>query len=263
MWRQVTGLSEQASPTVRNDAGDSVKSSITHTWLADRLNNPLLPTRGYLVKTISELAGWGPLKGDVAFLKSEMVTSSAIPIPIPGVKGDSGVSLTAGLRGGVLLPLSLGFGGSAQPSRINDRFILGGPTDVRGFKIGGLGPHDGSDSVGGDVYAAGSAGLLMPLPRMGKDTPLRLQLFANAGRLLPLHDPKGKGRAGEEKNTLRELSSSVRRLGDALPSTSVGLGIVYAHPVARFELNFSLPMVVRRGEESRKGLQFGVGIEFL
>jgi len=55
----------------------------------------------------------------------------------------------------------------------------------------------------------------------------------------------------------------VRRLGDALPSTAIGLGLVYAHPVARFELNFSLPVVVRRGEESRKGLQFGVGINFL
>lgn len=263
VWRQVTGLAEKASPTVRNDAGDSVKSSITHTWLADRLNNPLLPTQGYLVKTISEIAGWGPLKGDVAFLKSEVETTGAIPIPIPGIKGDSGVSLSAGLRGGVLLPLSLGFGGPTKPSRINDRFILGGPTDVRGFKIGGLGPHDGNDSVGGDVYAAGSANLLMPFPRVGKDSPLRLQIFANAGRLLPLHDPKGKGRAGEEENTLRELSTSVRRLGDALPSTAVGLGIVYAHPVARFELNFSLPVVVRRGEESRKGLQFGVGINFL
>jgi outer membrane protein insertion porin family len=82
MWRQVTGLSERASASVRNDAGDSVKSSVTHTYLADRLDNPLLPTRGYLVKTISELAGWGPLKGDVAFLKSEFVSSGAVPIPI-------------------------------------------------------------------------------------------------------------------------------------------------------------------------------------
>jgi outer membrane protein insertion porin family len=262
VWRQVTGLGERASPTVRHDAGDSVKSSITYTWLADRLNHPLLPSRGYLIKTISEVAGWGLLKGDVAFWKTEVETTGALPVPIPGIKGDSGVSLTGGLRGGFLLPLALGFSGQVKPSRINDRFILGGPTDVRGFKIGGLGPHDGGNSVGGDVFAAASANLLMPLPRVGKDSPLRLQVFANAGRLLPLQDPKGKGRAGEE-NTLRELSSSVRRLGDALPSTAIGLGLVYAHPVARFELNFSLPVVVRRGEESRKGLQFGVGINFL
>lgn len=262
MWRQVTGLGEKASPTVRNDAGDSVKSSITHTWVADRLNHPLLPSRGYLIKTISEIAGLGPLKGDVGFWKSEIETTGAVPIPIPGIKGESGLSLTAGLRGGLLFPLAVGFAGPSKPSRINDRFILGGPTDVRGFKIGGLGPHDGSDSVGGDVYAAGSANLLMPFPRVGRDAPLRLQVFANAGRLLPLQDPKGKGKAGEE-NTLKSLTSSIGRLGDALPSTAVGLGVVYAHPVARFELNFSLPVVMRRGEEGRKGLQFGVGINFL
>lgn len=263
VWRQITGLGEKASPTVRNDAGDSVKSSITHTWLADRLNHPLLPSRGYLIKTVSEIAGWGPLKGDVGFLKSEIVTTGALPIPIPGIKGDSGVSLTAGLRSGFLLPLPVGFGGASQPSRINDRFILGGPTDVRGFKMGGLGPHDGSDSVGGDVYAAGSANLLVPFPRVGKDAPLRLQLFANAGRLLPLKDSKGKGKAEAGKSVQKDFYSTVSQLGDGLPSTAVGVGVVYAHPVARFELNFSLPLVMRRGEEGRKGLQFGVGINFL
>jgi outer membrane protein insertion porin family len=38
---------------------------------------------------------------------------------------------------------------------------------------------------------------------------------------------------------------------------------VYAHPMARFEINFSLPLVSRAKEETRKGLSFGVGIEFL
>ena len=44
---------------------------------------------------------------------------------------------------------------------------------------------------------------------------------------------------------------------------AAGFGIVYAHPVARFELNFGLPLIMRRGEEGRKGLQFGVGLNFL
>jgi outer membrane protein insertion porin family len=38
---------------------------------------------------------------------------------------------------------------------------------------------------------------------------------------------------------------------------------VYAHPVARFELNFGLPVIVRRGELVTKGVQLGVGINFL
>ncbi|KAN0117890.1 Surface antigen domain containing protein [Hyaloscypha variabilis] len=254
VWRQITGLQSNASPTVRHDAGDTVKSSITHTWLADRRNHPFLPSRGYLVKTISELAGWGPLQGDVAFWKSEVETSGAVAIPIPGIKGDSGVSFTAGLRAGVLYPLAVGLGSETKHSRINDRFQLGGPTDVRGFKISGLGPRDGPDAVGGDVYAAGSANLLIPFPRVGKDTPLRLQLFANAGRLLALKD---------KKTTSESVYSTVAQLGDGIPSVAAGVGVVYAHPVARFELNFSLPLVMRRGEEGRKGLQFGVGINFL
>ena len=130
---------------------------------------------------------------------------------------------------------------------------------MRGFKISGLGPRDGVDAVGGDIYAAGSLGLLMPFPRVGKDTPLRLQLFANAGRLLALKDA-----GADSKSTQKNVYSTFGQLADgSLPSLAVGLGVVYAHPVARFELNFALPLVVRRGEEGRKGLQFGVGINFM
>jgi outer membrane protein insertion porin family len=255
VWRQITALAGDASSTVRHDAGDSVKSSISYTWLSDKRNHPFLPTTGYLMKTISEIAGWGPLRGDVAFWKSEIETAGAVPVSLPWVKGDSGVSLTGGFRAGMLYPLPTGFGSETKSSRINDRFQLGGPTDVRGFKISGLGPRDGPDAVGGDVYAAASANLLMPLPRVGKDTPLRLQLFANAGRLLALKDT-GKG-------TPNNVYSTIAQLGDGIPSLAGGVGLVYAHPVARFELNFSLPFVLRRGEEGRKGLQFGVGINFM
>jgi outer membrane protein insertion porin family len=254
-WRQITNLAAGASPTVRNDAGDSVKSSISHTWTSDRRDHPLLPSRGYLLKTVSEIAGWGPLRGDVAFWKSEIETNAALAIPIPGIQGESGISFSTGVRAGMLYPLPVGFRGAAQPSRVNDRFQLGGPTDIRGFNIGGLGPRDGPDGVGGDFYAAFSSNLLFPFPRVGKDTPLRLQLFANGGRLLALKDKGG--------NTSNSVYSTIASLGDGLPSLAAGVGVVYAHPIARFELNFSLPLVVRRGEDARKGLQFGVGINFL
>jgi outer membrane protein insertion porin family len=126
---------------------------------------------------------------------------------------------------------------------------------VRGFKMGGLGPRDGPDAVGGDIFAAGSANLLFPVPRVGKDKPLRFQIFGNAGRLLAL---SGKG-----ENTQKNIYNTVAQLGHGAPSLSAGVGLVYAHPAARFELNFSLPIVTRSGEEARKGLQFGVGINFL
>ncbi|KAK5017645.1 hypothetical protein LTR60_001848 [Cryomyces antarcticus] len=264
MWRQVTGLAENASATVRADAGDSFKSSLTHTWINDHRDVPLLPSRGYLLKTTSEIAGFGLLRGDVAFGKLEAETQAALPIPLPGIQGDSGVSFTAGLRGGLLYPLTLGGGDMPAQSRLNDRFQLGGPTDVRGFRLSGLGPRDGPDAVGGDVYAAGGASLLVPFPRVGKDTPLRFQMFVNGGRLLALKNTaREKGGAMDSGAVSRSVKSAVKELANGLPSCAAGVGVVYAHPVARFELNFSLPLVLRKGEEGRKGLQFGVGLSFL
>lgn len=271
-WRQITGLSAAASPTVRADAGDSMKSALTYTFTRERRDNPMLPQSGYLLKAITELAGVGPLRGDVAFSKSEVEVAGALPVPLPGVSSNrTGISVGGGLRFGILYPLSLGWSpkGEVIPSLINDRFQLGGPTDVRGFKLGGLGPRDGDDSVGGDVFAAGSVNMLLPLPRTGADSPLRFQLFANGGRLVSLEN-KVRAREKESKG-LAMAPSSVRsgmvkalsELANGLPSMAAGFGLVYAHPVARFELNFSLPLVLRRGEQGRKGLSIGVGINFL
>lgn len=265
-WRQMTGLAEKASPTVRADAGDSFKSSISHTWTRDTRDLPMMPSRGSLLRTTSEIAGFGPLKGDVAFGKFELDSQAAIPIPIPGIAGDSGISFTAGLRGGLLYPLTPSGESSPAHSRLNDRFQLGGPTDVRGFRLSGLGPRDGQDAVGGDVYAAGGASILFPLPRVGKETPLRFQTFINGGRLLALKDSRGSQERERPMNA-GDVSGSVAQtlaeLGNGLPSTAAGFGLVYAHPAARFEVNFSLPLVLRRGEEGRKGVSFGVGLSFL
>ena len=87
------------------------------------------------------------------------------------------------------------------------------------------------------------------------------KFFANGGRLLALKKSDTEGRdGGKAKQT---LSSTVAELGNGLPSMAAGFGLIYAHPVARFELNFSLPLVLRKGEEGRKGLQFGIGINML
>ncbi len=268
-WRQVTGLSQSASPTVRQDTGDTVKSAIKHTFHRERRDNPQLPQDGYMLRSMLEVAGFGPLGGDVAFSKGELEMSGAIPIPLPGSKERTGISIGAGFRTGMLWPLPLGYNlaGKALPSRINDRFLLGGPTDVRGFKLGGLGPHDGQDSVGGDLFAAGSVNVLLPLPYKGPDSGLRFQVFANAGRLVALQDegrskkldPQGMRPGAVGKGMFRAFKD----LASGAPTMAAGVGLVYAHPVARFELNFSLPLVLRRGEVGTKGLQLGVGINFL
>jgi outer membrane protein insertion porin family len=261
-WRQITGLAENASPSVRGDAGDSVKSSVSYSWVNDQRDNPVVPSRGYYARIFNEIAGFGLLQGDVSFWKSEFETQGALPINLPILKGPSGISLTTSFRGGILLPLGSDSDRRPQMSRINDRFQLGGPGDVRGFRLSGLGPHEGPDALGGDVYAAGSINLLAPLPRLGADNPFRLQAFVNAGRLVALQTPQGESPKthGEARDS---LAASISELKNGLPSAAAGIGLVYAHPAARLELNFSLPLVLRRGEEGRKGLQLGIGINLM
>ena len=184
------------------------------------------------------------------------------------------MSFSAGLRAGIVCPLPLGGLDEAErqavrPSRINDRFFLGGATDVRGFRENGLGPRDGDDAVGGDLYVAGGASLFVPLPRLGADSPFRFQAFVNGGRLVGLQGIGGEGAgAGAEAggggvSVKQSVVDAIREIGDGYPSIAAGVGLVYAHPVARFELNFALPLVRRAEEKGRKGLQFGVGVDFL
>jgi outer membrane protein insertion porin family len=166
------------------------------------------------------------------------------------------------LRAGLLYPLGIGTDPTPQPSRLNDRFQIGGPTDVRGFRVSGIGPRDGTDALGGDVYAAGSANLLVPVPGVGKHHPLRFQVFVNGARSLALKESERE--ASMDGTAVRKsVYSTVAELGNGLPTMAAGLGLVYAHPAARFELNFSLPLVVRKGEDARKGFQFGIGMEYL
>jgi outer membrane protein insertion porin family len=251
------------------DAGDSIKSAIKYTCYRERRDNPQLPQNGYMVRSAWELAGVGPLGGDVAFSKSELELGGAIPVTLPGVQGRTGISIGGGLRFGMLWPLPLGFDifGKAPPSRLNDRFQLGGPADVRGFKVGGLGPHDGQDSAGGDMFAAGSVNLLLPLPYKGPDSGLRFQVFANGGRLVALRTKdaqKPESRQGMDTDSVRTgMIAAMKDLVTERPSMAAGVGLVYAHPVARFELNFSLPIDLRRGEVGTKGFQVGVGINLL
>jgi outer membrane protein insertion porin family len=47
------------------------------------------------------------------------------------------------------------------------------------------------------------------------------------------------------------------------PSVSVGLGLVYDFDPVRVEVNFGMPIAKSGKEEGRRGVQVGMGVEFL
>lgn len=73
----------KAPYSMREAAGQSVKSSVSHTFLVDSRDDRLFPTRGFYLKAAHEIAGFG---GDASFLKSETHAQVSRPI-FPGAVG--------------------------------------------------------------------------------------------------------------------------------------------------------------------------------
>ncbi|KAF7323698.1 Bac-surface-Ag domain-containing protein [Mycena kentingensis (nom. inval.)] len=246
--RNIGHLLPAASVAIREEAGQTVKSSLTHTFVLDNRNDSLMPTKGFYLRTLNELAGLG---GDAAFVKSEVNTNISRPV-YPGVS----LSFTA--RSGFILGLA------GKPTLFSDRFQLGGPSSIRSFRTSGMGPRDahlsspsaspstapfsGADSLGGEVFWSAGLSVISNLPRR-PEWPLKAHAWVNAGRL----DNVDRSRpVGETLTTL------IRR-----PAVSAGVGVVYTLPPARLELNFGLPLVASGSDATRRGLQLGVGLEFL
>ncbi|KAI0064868.1 hypothetical protein BV25DRAFT_1914028 [Artomyces pyxidatus] len=230
--RHIGSLTPTASISVREAAGHTVKSSIFHSWSLHTRNGTITGTQGFRAKLRHEFAGLG---GDALFYKVE-AEGHAIREVL------SGVHLSLSAAGGILNSLN-------GPSYMSDRFQLGGPTSVRMFRANAMGPQDGADYVGGDVFWAAGASVISNLP--GKaHWPIKTHLFVNAGQLEPLRPSTNTFR----DNVLASVSS---------PSISAGVGLIYTFDPIRLEINFGVPIAARKSDGFRRGLQAGMGIEFL
>ncbi|KAJ1302086.1 hypothetical protein OPQ81_000918 [Rhizoctonia solani] len=132
---------------------------------------------------------------------------------------------------------------SGEAIQFRSLHALGGPTSLRMFRPNEMGPRDKNDSVGGDMYWAVGASIIGPLPRK-PDWPLKTHLFINAGRL----------DAYDTKQIARSLTT---------PSISAGIGLVYMLNPVRVELNFGVPIAASVSDGVRKGIQVGIGMDFL
>ena len=145
-FRHIRSLTPTASLTMRAAAGETLKSSIFHSWAFDSRDDKVTATRGHYLKLYHEFAGLG---GDASFYKTEVEGQISRPLAWGGAKnitqvgqavgqpeGSGGVSVSFGAKGGLLLGLN-------KPLLFSDKFQLGGPTSVRSYKVNGLGPHDG------------------------------------------------------------------------------------------------------------------------
>lgn len=186
--------------SMREAAGQSIKSSVYHSWTRDTRDDRLLGTRGAYAKFFHELAGAG---GDTSFYKAEAqgqlarsLFSGVVSCPGSLDRGSPDhaavQTLSLAARSGAMWH----FGGK---SCFSDRFQLGGPVSVRMFRMNGMGPHDGggltsfcyndlgltvklADSLGGNLFWSAGLSLISDIPRK-PHWPVKTHLFVNAGRL--------------------------------------------------------------------------------
>ncbi|KAH7100294.1 surface antigen-domain-containing protein [Auriculariales sp. MPI-PUGE-AT-0066] len=234
--RNICNLTPTASLSIREQARPTVKSAVSHSFTYDtRVETPSGRLGAYF-KVSEELAGLG-LQGDAVHAKGEVISQLGRVI-FPGLVA------SVGLRGGILCSLN------DKPSLYSDRFQLGGPLTVRSMRHGGLGPRDGPDALGGDLYWAAGASLIADIPRRPQ-WPLKTHAFLNAGRLDALRRRPGQPLIDDIRASL------------GMPSITAGVGLIFTHGPARAEINFGVPLVAAQSDRLVRGMQFSVGLDFL
>ena len=163
----------EASLAVKESAGTRLTSQVGYSLSYNTLDNPRNPTQGVYGELRQDIAGAG---GDARFVKTTAEGRYFHPIwdDVVGFAKIQGGNVTA-------------YGGTTL--RITENFNLG-PSLVRGFAPGGIGPRDMSAgmnnriaSLGGTNFVGGSVELQFPFFGVPKDLGLKAAVFADAGTL--------------------------------------------------------------------------------
>lgn len=216
---QVNHVSLLASSIIRQQAGNSIASTITHTIAYDRRDSRIAPTSGYIVSLSNSYAG---LAGNVDYLKND-VSANWYYSPLEDI--------VLGVRGGLG-----GVEKTRKPIRVVDSVMLGADS-LRGFEYGGLGPRDLStgDTLGGTRYWTTTAELVFPLG-LPNEFGIKGALFTDAGSLW---------KPGQTNPTVVD-KKSIRQ--------SVGVGVSWASPFGPLRIDYAIPLKKEKFDRAQRVL---------
>ena len=235
--------------SIRKEVGHSLKSSINHVFVRERRDDILLPSNGHYLRFAQELSGLLGV-GNAHFFKNEFESQFCHQFGGGQLLKDKTTDEFLGVHPGFVLSTTFRAGWlvnlSDDASTVSDRFLLGGPLSIRGYRNAGVGPRDYKDALGGHAYWATGISAIAPIPKL-ESKALRAHAFINAGTNVP---------------SSHTMESTVKSLGQS-PSISAGLGLIYRHSIARIELNYCVPLTAAKGDQIKRGLQLGIGLNFL
>ena len=218
----------EASVAVKEAAGRSFVSMPGYTLSYNTLDNNKNPRAGIYAELRQDFAGAG---GDAKFIRSTSEVRMYREIT------DDFVGVVKGVAGYV-------YGNNL---RVIDNFNLG-PSLVRGFAPGGIGPRDIAvdprmNSLGGTTYFGGSTEVQFPVFGMPKEVGMKLAVFADAGTLFGYDGKKDFGYlctiggtscyGGYQSYTQLQVHDS------HMIRSSVGTSLIWASPLGPIRFDFA------------------------
>jgi outer membrane protein insertion porin family len=113
---------------------------VYHSFVRDKRDNATLPAQGHFIGIYHELAGLGG-QGDTSFLKHELNASVHTTLISEKRTNQPQLVFSTSVRAGLFTSI---LDDKEKNPKVSDRFYLGGPLSVRGFKMGGIGEREGS-----------------------------------------------------------------------------------------------------------------------
>jgi outer membrane protein insertion porin family len=216
---KISGLDPSASPELKAEEGTRVTSLISGGVTRDSRDSIAAPTRGGQILLTADVAGLG---GDTHFLKTIGSVSYFKPIWFDHI-----------LSGRAEAGYGLGFGNEDFP--LFERFYLGGPNTLRGFKFRRVSPTDEfGNRTGGTTELLGNVEYIVPMPFN-----IRLAAFFDIGNVY------GFSKAFDPTD-LR---------------TSGGAGVRWLSPFGPIRVDYGINLDRRKGESFGE-FNFSVGSPF-
>ena len=240
--RTVNDVQAGASFYILDEQGYSVLSQIGQVLTLDYTDSKVRPHSGFITSVGTDFAGLG---GNARFVRTNF--NAAYYIPLDRFTGNSDWDIKLGAGAGYLFNLG-------RQEDVIDRFFLGGD-NLRGFEVGGAGPHDQStgDSLGGRFIWTQTTQLDFPLP-VSPDLGLSGRLFVDVG---------GLTQGSFESNYCPAATNGVcPTVSDSsAPRVGAGVGIGWDTSFGLINIDVT-PFVIKQPGDQTQILRFGFGTRF-
>jgi outer membrane protein insertion porin family len=231
-----------ASPFITQLQGYTVLSQVSQALTLDHRDSKVDPHSGYMFSFGTDFAGIG---GNARFVRNNLNGQYFLPLDRFTGNSDWGIALTGSI--GYLANLG-------HQEQIIDRFFLGGD-NLRGFQIGGAGPHDPvtGDPLGGRFIWTQSTELRFPLP-VSADLGLSGRAFVDVGALT-------QANFINNNSCVEAGGAPCQVFASATPRVGAGVGISWHTQFGLLNVDVA-PFVLKQAHDQTQIFRFGFGTRF-